>query len=398
MRLDENVLFIIERLRAGGYRADVVGGPVRDFLLGKTPSDFDLTTDALPEQIKAAFSDHRTVDTGIKHGTVALILDGEQYEITTYRIDGEYTDSRHPDSVTFTPDITEDLRRRDFTMNAIAYNPTEGITDPFGGREDVARGVIRAVGEPRVRFTEDALRILRGVRFRSTLGFSVEDDTAAAMRELSPRLSMVSAERIYTEWKKLIAGADAYFAISEFPSVIEVFLPELSGLSMPSAERFGAASPMARMLSLFLSSGLAVPSAALDCAMRRLKTDTDSRRLGVTALALLEKYPDLSAVSAQRLLAESTPDAASLAIDAATVVGRATEEDAERIGRAISDGVPYLISHLRISGDGLIALGYSGRSVGTVLRRLLDLVIDGSLENDEQALTEAARGMREMLV
>ena len=156
MRLDENVLFIIERLRAGGYRADVVGGPVRDFLLGKTPSDFDLTTDALPEQIKSAFSDHRTVDTGIKHGTVALILDGEQYEITTYRIDGEYTDSRHPDSVTFTPDITEDLRRRDFTMNAIAYNPTEGITDPFGGREDVAHGVIRAVGEPRVRFTEDA--------------------------------------------------------------------------------------------------------------------------------------------------------------------------------------------------------------------------------------------------
>ena len=146
-------------------------------------------------------------------------------------------------------------------------------------------------------------RILRGVRFRSTLGFSVEDDTAAAMRELSPRLSMVSAERIYTEWKKLIAGAEAYFAISEFSSVIEVFLPELSGLSMPTAERFDAASPMARMLSLFLSSGLAVPSAALDRAMRRLKTDTDSRRLGVTALALLEKYPDLSAVSAQRLLA-----------------------------------------------------------------------------------------------
>ena len=168
MRLPENVMLIIERLGARGYRADVVGGPVRDFLLGKTPSDFDLTTDALPEQIKAAFSDLRTVDTGIKHGTVSVIIGGEQYEITTYRIDGEYTDSRHPDSVTFTPDITEDLRRRDFTMNAIAYNPRAGITDPFGGREDVARGVIRAVGEPRLRFTEDALRILRGVRFRAT--------------------------------------------------------------------------------------------------------------------------------------------------------------------------------------------------------------------------------------
>ena len=393
MRLPENVMLIIERLGARGYRADVVGGPVRDFLLGKTPSDFDLTTDALPEQIKAAFSDLRTVDTGIKHGTVSVIIGGEQYEITTYRIDGEYTDSRHPDSVTFTPNITEDLRRRDFTMNAIAYNPRAGITDPFGGREDVARGVIRAVGEPRLRFTEDALRILRGVRFRATLGFSVEEATADAMRELSPRLSMVSAERIYTEWRKLLSGADAYSAITEFSSVIEVFLPELSGLKMPSASRFDAATPAARMLSLFLSSGLDKPSAALDFAMRRLKTDTESRRLGVTALALLEKYPDLGAVGAQRLLSESTPDAARLAASAATVVGRATAEDSERIERAIADGVPYLISHLRISGDGLIALGYSGRSVGTVLRRLLDMVIDGELENDERALTDAARGM-----
>ena len=394
MRLPENVLFILDRLVACGYRADVVGGPVRDFLLGKTPSDFDLTTDALPEQIKAAFSDLRTVDTGIKHGTVALILDGEQYEITTYRIDGEYTDSRHPDSVTFTPDITEDLRRRDFTMNAIAYNPRVGITDPFGGREDVARGVIRAVGEPRLRFTEDALRILRGVRFRATLGFSVEEATADAMRELSPRLSMVSAERIYTEWKKLLAGDSAYAAITEFSDVIEVFLPELSGLSMPSAERFGEVSPMARMLSLFLSSGLDTPSAALDSAMRRLRTDTDSRRLGVSALSLLEKYPDLTSVSAQRLLAESSPEAARLAIAAATVVGRATAEDALRVERAVDAGVPYLISHLKISGDSLTALGYSGRRIGEVLRRLLDAVIDGELENDEKALVEAAVEMQ----
>ena len=181
MRLPENVNYIISRLREYGYRADVVGGPVRDFLLGKVPSDYDLTTDATPDKVKEIFNSHRTVDVGIQHGTVALILDGEQYEITTYRVDGEYSDSRHPDSVAFTVDIAEDLRRRDFTMNAIAYNPTDGITDPYGGEEDVRARLIRAVGDPVTRFTEDALRILRGARFASVLGFTVDEETASAI-------------------------------------------------------------------------------------------------------------------------------------------------------------------------------------------------------------------------
>ena len=225
MKLPQNVEYILEKLEKNGYRADIVGGPVRDFLLGKIPDDYDITTSASPEETKLVFSDLRTVDTGIKHGTVSIILDGEQYEVTTYRIDGEYKDSRHPETVTFTRNIEEDLRRRDFTMNAIAYSPRHGITDPYGGREDTAAGIIRAVGEPRLRFTEDALRILRGVRFAATLGFEVEKDTGCAMLETRHLLKNVSVERIYVELKKMISGKYSYDVLSCFSDIILDVIP-----------------------------------------------------------------------------------------------------------------------------------------------------------------------------
>ena len=181
--LPKEPLYIIEALNAKGFRADIVGGPVRDFLLGKAPDDYDVTTDATPEEVKEVFSHERVIETGIKHGTVTLVKNGANYEITTYRIDGEYKDSRHPESVSFTKRIEEDLARRDFTMNAIAYNPKDGVTDPFFGKEDIRLGIIRAVGEPELRFTEDALRILRGARFSSRLGFVVEEKTKDAMQK-----------------------------------------------------------------------------------------------------------------------------------------------------------------------------------------------------------------------
>ena len=204
MYLPDGVKAIIDILGRHGHRADVVGGCVRDSLLGKEPYDYDVTTDATPDEMIDIFRDFRTVPTGIKHGTLTVLVDGTPYEITTYRRDGDYRDHRHPDSVTFTEKIADDLSRRDFTVNAMAYNPTDGLTDLFGGQADLKAHLIRAVGDPTRRFDEDALRILRAVRFSATLGFRIEEGTARAAHDGAHLLSFVSGERIYTEIKKLI--------------------------------------------------------------------------------------------------------------------------------------------------------------------------------------------------
>ena len=193
---------ILTKLNDNGYEAYVVGGCVRDMILGREPGDWDITTSALPEQVKQVF--RRTVDTGIQHGTVTVMMGDEGYEVTTYRIDGEYADGRHPDSVTFTPSLTEDLKRRDFTVNAMAYNGNTGLVDEFGGMEDLGRGIIRCVGEPMDRFSEDALRILRAIRFSAQLGFTIEGRTYEAIRAIAPNMVHVSKERIQVELTKLL--------------------------------------------------------------------------------------------------------------------------------------------------------------------------------------------------
>ncbi len=204
IQLPEHVKQIIGRLQAAGYAAYAVGGCVRDTLLGKEPKDWDITTSALPGQVKALFP--RTVDTGIRHGTVTVMLNRTGYEVTTYRIDGEYEDGRHPKAVTFTDSLLEDLRRRDFTVNAMAYNEESGLVDAFSGVEDLSRGVIRCVGDPRERFREDALRMLRALRFAAQLDFSIDEGTKEAVRDLSGTIARVSAERIQTELVKLLVS------------------------------------------------------------------------------------------------------------------------------------------------------------------------------------------------
>lgn len=204
MQLPEDVKYIIDSLQDQGYEAYAVGGCVRDTLLGREPSDWDVTTSATPVQVKELFD--RTVDTGITHGTVTVLCGKKGYEVTTYRIDGEYEDARHPKSVTYTSSLLEDLKRRDFTINAMAYNETNGLVDAFCGEQDLKQGVIRCVGDPRERFTEDALRMLRAVRFAAQLGFAIEENTAGAIRELAPLLAKVSAERIQVELVKLLVS------------------------------------------------------------------------------------------------------------------------------------------------------------------------------------------------
>ena len=202
INLPEKVKYIIDRITEAGYEAYAVGGCVRDSILGREPDDWDITTSAKPQQIKALF--RRTVDTGIAHGTVTVMLDREGYEVTTYRIDGEYEDHRHPREVVFTSQLVEDLRRRDFTINAMAYNESAGLVDAFDGMGDIRRGMIRCVGCARERFTEDALRILRALRFSAQLGYEIQEDTGEAIRELAPSLAAISAERIQTELVKLL--------------------------------------------------------------------------------------------------------------------------------------------------------------------------------------------------
>lgn len=225
IQLPDKVHRIIETLAGSGYEAYAVGGCIRDSILGRAPNDWDITTSARPETIKQLFS--RTIDTGIKHGTVTVMMDQEGFEVTTYRIDGEYEDGRHPKEVTFTASLEEDLKRRDFTINAMAYNEQTGLVDLFGGLQDIGQGIIRCVGDAQERFTEDALRMLRAVRFSAQLGYQIECDTKRAIRVMSPNLRQISAERIQAELVKLVVSDHPdYLRIAYETGITEQFLPE----------------------------------------------------------------------------------------------------------------------------------------------------------------------------
>ena len=241
IRMDEGAAELLDTLHKAGYAAYVVGGCVRDSLLGLTPHDWDLCTSALPQQVMELFGAQRCIPTGLQHGTVTVKQSGALYEITTFRTEGTYTDGRHPDEVHFVPDVREDLARRDFTINAMAYNAAEGLVDPFGGQADLQNGLLRAVGEPQQRFTEDALRILRLYRFAARFGFALDAATARAARQLAPHLDCISAERIQEELAKLLAAPQpgAYLE----PAVLAVVLPELTPESLTAAKPVVDACP-----------------------------------------------------------------------------------------------------------------------------------------------------------
>lgn len=227
MQIPEKVRYILNKLKENQYEGYAVGGCVRDSVLGRVPGDWDITTSAKPEQVKKIF--RKTIDTGIAHGTVTVMVDGEGFEVTTYRVDGTYEDHRHPKEVSFTPNLEEDLKRRDFTINAMAYNPEKGIVDLFDGMGDIERKCIRCVGDPQERFSEDALRMLRGIRFAGQLGFEIERDTLDAIGSLSQTIEKVSAERIRVELTKLLLSKEPEkLLLAEASGLTHVFLPEFS--------------------------------------------------------------------------------------------------------------------------------------------------------------------------
>ena len=397
IRLPEKVEYIIKRMNECGERADIVGGCVRDFLLGQEPNDYDLTTSASPAQTKEIFKDHKTIDTGIKHGTVTLVLDREHFEITTYRLDGEYKDNRHPECVTFSKNIEDDLSRRDFTMNAIAYNPTDGLTDPFFGEEDIKNAIIRAVGVAEVRFTEDALRILRGLRFSSTLGFGIEKSTSEALLSKRELLRNVSSERLFVEWKKLLLGKNAVFVLGEYLDVFTVFLPELASLDTAKIAGFDSLTLQERNILLFFLAGTTPDG--FSTAMQRLKTDNDFRLHGKRTLECISYITERKGVSTDRgelmmLAYLFGKDAAISALSALAAVGRINPAAKESLSDLIDSGAPYKLSDLAVNGSDLAARGIIGKDIGKTLTALLLAVIAGKIENEKNALIEASKSQK----
>lgn len=435
---------LLNRLNGAGYAAYAVGGCVRDSLLGKTPNDWDICTSAKPEETAACFSDLRTVLTGAKYGTVTVLFDGEAYEITTFRAESTYSDSRHPDAVRFLPSPEGDLARRDLTVNAMAADVHGAVTDLFGGLDDLQNGIIRCVGRAEERFSEDALRILRALRFASTLGFSVEKETAAAIHTLRERLTAVAPERLHRELSGLLCGAHAAAVAREFADVLCVLVPELApcigfrqynphhaldvwehtlaaldAVEPQEALRLAAllhdvGKPAAFTVDKQLVGhfyGHAVISAALtERILRRLRFDGETVR-SVTALVRAHGVPfaPLTERRMQRLLAQyGEPTVRQLLrLRRADRLGKRTEppeavkadiREAERLlDVVLSRDACFTLRQLAVSGDDLLALGIpQGRQIGRLLNALLDAVLSGDVKNEQSELVKYTQKLCEI--
>ena len=380
--MPEAVALAMRRLEEKGWRAYLVGGCVRDVCRGVLPHDYDLTTDALPEQTAACFPDYKVIETGIRHGTVTVLIDGNPIEITTFRVDGTYADHRRPDSVTFTPSLEEDLARRDFTVNAMAWG-REGLVDPFGGREDLDRRILACVGEPEKRFDEDGLRLLRALRFAATLGFSLESRTAAAVHRMRALLDAISFERKFSELTKLLLGDHAETVLTDFADVVRQMIPEFADGS-ESAPRLSDLPPEREVrLAAFLSPLGAETAGAV---LARFKCDTATRRR-VTAVLAHGMAPIGSRAERLRLVhAVGYPAAGDIALL------RGDREALADLRRAEQEAAPTSVAHLAVSGEDLAAVGVPrGKTLGDTLEALLLRVIDGDLPNEREALLAAAR-------
>ena len=435
MYLPPHVRFCIDTLEAAGYPAYAVGGCVRDSLLGRTPHDYDLCTAATPAQICAIFSAFPLVKAGEKHGTIGVVLEGEVYEITTFRTEGDYTDSRHPGWVAFVPEIEQDLARRDFTVNAMAYSPTRGFADPFGGRADLKNGILRAVGDAPLRFREDALRILRGVRFSVKYHLTAEHETLDAMFSLAHRLHNIAAERIFDELCKLLPLVTAADLIT-FSPILKQILPELGNtigfqqhnahhiydIFTHTAHAVDKVNPsltlrwaallhdIGKVVTFTMGEdgqghfyGHAAKSEKMaDDILRRLKAP-NALRQQVTQLiglhmTLITPEPKVVRRWLGRLGAETMD--LLLQLQEADMESTGTAQAADRnrivllrqiIAQVQAENACLSLKDLAINGHDLMAQGYTGRQIGTTLQNLLEQVIDETLPNEKTALLDALK-------
>lgn len=393
--LDPGAAALLTRLHAAGYAAYAVGGCVRDSLLGQTPHDWDLCTSATPEQVLELFGEAHCIPTGLQHGTVTVKHGGALYEITTFRTEGAYSDGRHPDHVAFVPDVKEDLARRDFTINAMAYNAEEGLIDPFGGQSDLATGIVRAVGEPQRRFEEDALRILRLYRFAARFGFAIDPATGQAARALCRHLDCVSEERIAEELSRLLA-APAPGAYLE-AEVLAVIFPELDAAELPESRRIlDALEPGMEHVPVRLAALLCpLGEAGARAALRRLKCS--NALTGTVATLVREAAAGMpgAALTARRFL--SRYDLATIT-DLTALCSAQHPEQAEAFAalqqeaaRLVETNACCRINQLAVNGRDLMDAGIRpGPGLRRVLDALLEQVLTGQLPNEKAALLAAA--------
>ena len=432
IKLPENVEKIINTLEAKGYEAYAVGGCIRDSILKRSPNDWDVTTSALPGEIKEAFK--KTFDTGIKHGTVSVLLGGEIFEVTTFRIDGEYEDSRHPKEVTFTASLTEDLLRRDFTINAMAYNPKTGLVDPYGGYQDIEKKVIRCVGKAYDRFSEDALRILRALRFAAQLDYSIDDETQAAIKALSHRLKNISAERIQAELIKILLSPNPEILRDAYKlGVTGVFLPEfdrlmetkqnnphhlytvgehtlrvVKGVREDKSLRLAAllhdiGKPDCKTtgedgIDHFYGHDLAGEKISRNI-LRRLKMDNETTGRVCALVKNHDRNLGESKKSVRRTLnrvgEEYFPDLFELhEADISAQSSYKREEKMANLNRArmfyeeiLKNGECVSLKNLAVTGKDLIEMGISpGPGIGEILKRLLEIVLEDPSKNTKEEL------------
>ncbi len=385
IRLPESVKPLMGRLEAAGFEVFCVGGCVRDSLLGRKPDDWDLTTSALPQQMETVFAGWRVLATGRRHGTITVVSDSQPVEITTFRVDGGYRDGRHPEQVTFTPHLADDLARRDFTVNALAYSPHTGIVDRFDGVGDLRRRVIRAVGNPCLRFEEDALRIVRALRFASVLGFPIDPATAEALRSHRQLLEKVSAERLFTELCKLVCGETADTVIQQFPEVIALLIDHFS----PDGMRL---HPLPALPGIRLAMLMhAFSPAQADAVLLRLKADRAARRTVTALLSRRDQPLPSSRVGIRQLVSELgvQPLRDLLAFQGA--LGRETGPACHWLERILADGDCWNLGMLAVDGHDLLSAGIpAGRELGETLRFLLMQVVEGRLPNRKAELLRAA--------
>ena len=396
--LPTKVKQIISRLEKADFEAYAVGGCVRDSILGRSPEDWDITTSAKPEEVKKLFS--TTIDTGLQHGTVTVVIEKEGFEVTTFRLDGDYTDGRHPDRVAFTSSLTEDLRRRDFTINAMAYSEKRGLIDEFDGERDLEDGVIRAVGDACERFSEDALRMLRAIRFASQLNFKIADETFDAIKELSPNIAKVSVERIAKELEKLLlSGNPEYIALVYETGIFSVIAPEVAML-FENGEISASIKALSRAsfpekkelyqirLAIFLE-GLGADKAAN--LLKRLKLDNDTINTVKKLLELSLREVENNETDMRRTVKEAGHKMMPLLLEMRRAKGLKDNKDLYQT--VIDNGYCTSISELNINGKDLMDAGIpKGALIGSTLERLLELVIEKpELNTRESLLLEVRR-------
>ena len=430
--LPEKVNMIIKTIQAAGFEAYAVGGCVRDSILGRIPDDWDITTSAKPLDIKKIFK--RTIDTGIQHGTVTVMIDKEGFEVTTYRIDGEYEDSRHPKEVTFTSNLREDLRRRDFTINAMAYNEEVGLVDIFGGISDIEKKTIRCVGDAKERFTEDALRMMRAVRFSAQLGYSIEDGTKEAIKELAPNLKNISAERIQVELVKLVVSNNPdYLKVAYETGITAQVLPEFDlcmeteqnnphhkysvGEHILHSMKHIKADKVLRLSMLFHDMGKPkaktedeqgihhfyghneISENIAEEVLKRLRFDNDTLYKVKSLVFFHDYHPGLTDKSVRKFVTKIGKELVPfyLLVQRADVLAQSEYKREDKLAKIdevsrIFDGIIergecLSLKDLAVNGKDLIALGMKpGKEIGETLEHFLQMVIANPSLNEKEIL------------